>query len=268
MVRLRYRRTYIDRIVPVADVLEIEHRPAGDGTIAVVRMHRPDARNAMDTAMLRALVDALHDAAQDDEVRGLLLTGGSDVFSAGADVREDLADDGIRRNELFTTFYEALSTHDKPTAAAVEGYAVGGGAEAAAACDIRVAGASAMFRFPGAIYGIPVGAARTVGLVGLGTAKDWVLSSRDVPADEAHRVGFVQRLVEDGATADAALEWLSTVASRDRAAVQRLKNVLNVFAGVPDRVAWENDALRSHVESGAPPPRPGAFGMPEGAQEA
>ncbi len=252
----------------MADVLQIERRAVDDGVIAVLRMHRPGARNAMDTALLMALVDALHEASEDDQVRGLLLTGGSEVFSAGADVREELDDDGVRRNELFTTFYESLSTHDKPTAAAVEGYAVGGGAEAAAACDVRVAGASATFRFPGAIYGIPVGAARTVGLVGLGTAKDWVLSSRDVPAEEAHAVGFVQRLVEDGAAQDAALDWLTTVASRDRAAVERLKNVLNVFAGVPDRVAWENDALRSHVESGAPPPRPGAFGMPEAAQEA
>lgn len=252
----------------MADVLRIERRAVQDGVIAVLRMHRPEARNAMDTALLMALVDALHDASEDDQVRGLLLTGGSEVFSAGADVREALDDGGVRRNELFTTFYESLSTHDKPTAAAVEGYAVGGGAEAAAACDVRVAGASAAFRFPGAIYGIPVGAARTVGLVGLGTAKDWVLSSRDVPAEEAHAVGFVQRLVEDGVAEDAALEWLTTVASRDRAAVERLKNVLNVFAGVPDRVAWENDALRSHAESGAPPPRPGAFGMPEAAQEA
>lgn len=252
----------------MADVLQIERRPVGDGALAVLRMHRPDARNAMDTTLLAALVDALSDAAGDDEVRGVLLTGGDGVFSAGADVREALDDDGARRNELFTLFYESLSTHEKPTAAAVEGYAVGGGAEAAAACDIRVAGRSATFRFPGAIYGIPVGAARTVGLVGLGTAKDWVLSSRDVTADEAHRVGFVQRLVDDGAAEETALEWLATVASRDRAAVHRLKHVLNVFAGVPDRVAWENDALRAHVESGAPPPRPGAFGMPEAAQEA
>lgn len=252
----------------MSDVLQTAHHPVGDGAIAVLRMHRPDARNAMDTAMLRSLVDALHEASEDADVHGVLLTGGAEVFSAGADVREDLDDGGARRNELFTAFYESLSTHDKPTVAAVEGYAVGGGAEAAAACDIRVAARSATFRFPGAIYGIPVGAARTVGLVGLGTAKDWVLSSRDVPADEGHRVGFVQRLVDDGATEEAGLAWLATVASRDRAAVQRLKNVLNVFAGVPDRVAWENDALRSHAESGAPPPRPGAFGMPEAAQEA
>lgn len=252
----------------MADILQIERRPVEDGAIAVLRMHRPDARNAMNTALLTALVDALHGAAEDDDIRGVLLSGGAEVFSAGADVREDLPDDGARRNELFTIAYESLSTYVKPTAAAVEGYAVGGGAEAAAACDIRVAGTSATFRFPGAIYGIPVGAARTVGLVGLGTAKDWVLSSRDVPADEAHAVGFVQRLVGDGATEEVALEWLSMVATRDQRAVRRLKNVLNVFSGVPDRVAWENDALRSHVESGGPPPRPGAFGMPEAAQEA
>lgn len=253
----------------VEQPLLVNSHDLGDGGILrILRMHRPSARNAMDTAMLAALVDALDDASRDDAVRGVLLTGGHDVFSAGADVREPLPDGGLRRNELFTTFYESLSGHPKPSAAAVEGPAVGGGAEAAAACDVRMAGRSARFRFPGALYGIPVGAARTIGLVGLGTAKDWVLSSRDVPAEEAASTGLVQRLVDDGTAETVALEWLSTVASRHAATVLRLKHVLNAFAGVPDRVAWENDALRAHAESGAGPPRPGAFGMPPAARDA
>jgi hypothetical protein len=78
----------------------------------------------------------------------------------------------------------------------------------------------------------------------------------------------VQRLVDDGEAEAAALGWLGTVATRDRAAVARLKNVLNVFAGLPDRVAWENDALRAHAEAGGGPPRPGAFGMPGEARRA
>lgn len=251
----------------------VEHRDVDGGRVAVLRMTRPQARNAMDTAMLSILVDALSDAADDPTVLGVLLAGSGGQFSAGADVREELPDNGERRNELFTAFYERLSTHLKPTAAAVEGYAVGGGAEAAAACDVRVASVSATFRFPGARYGIPVGTARTVGLVGLGTAKDWVLSSRDVSSDEAHRVGFVQRRVTDGQAEGEALGWLTEVASNDAPTVRRLKAALNAFTGLPDRVAWENDALRAHVEGGGGPPRlgdapsGGAFGMPSGAQE-
>lgn len=237
--------------------------------IRVLRMARPEARNAMDTGMLTQLVDALADAREDDTVRGMLITGSDGVFSAGADVREELTDGGARRTELFNAFYESLSLFPKPTAAAVEGPAVGGGAEAAAACDLRAAGRGARFRFPGASYGIPVGAARTVGLVGLGTAKDWVLSCRDISAEEAAVAGFVQRLVDDGGAEDAALEWLVLVGTRDQATVQRLKHVLNIFAGLPDRVAWENDALRTHQESGGAPPRPqGSFGISGAAQEA
>jgi enoyl-CoA hydratase/carnithine racemase len=224
-----------------------------DGAVVVVRMHRPEARNAMDTGMLAALVDVLADAADEDGVRGLLLTGTGGVFSAGADVREAMDDEGRRRMELFTTFYELLTTFPRPTVAAVEGPAVGGGAEAAAACDVRIAGRSARFRFPGAIYGIPVGAARTVGLVGLGTAKDWVLSSRDVHADEAAAVGFVQRLVADGTAEDAAMAWLTTAASRDPATIALLKRTFNDFSGLRDRVAYENDGLRAQAETGRLP---------------
>ena len=238
----------------MAEPLYVHDHPVDGGAIRILRMHRPEARNAMDTAMLTALVEALDAADGDGDLRGLLLTGSDGTFSAGADIREEMADGGRRRMELFTVFYEQLSNFPLPTAAAVEGPAVGGGAEAAAACDLRVAGAGARFRFPGAIYGIPVGAARTVGLVGLGTAKDWVLSSRDVAAVEAADAGFVQRLVDDGGAQAEALGWLELVASRHADTVRLLKRILNDFGGVRDRVAWENDALRAQQETGTLPP--------------
>lgn len=218
--------------------------------VRVLSLHRPEARNALDTGLLAALVDALDDSVQDERLAGVLLTGGPTVFSAGADVHEHATDAGTRRMELFTLLYESLSLCRLPTAAALEGPAVGGGAELAGACDLRVAGRSGWLRFPGTAYGLPVGAARTIGQVGLSTAKDWVLSGRDVPAEEAHRLGFVQRLVDDGTAAEEALAWLSQVAARDRDTVLLLKRVLNDFAGVRDRVAWENDALRTRVETG------------------
>lgn len=233
--------------------LHVEVRPAPDGGVTwILRMHRPSARNAMDTAMLMALVEALADADGDRECRGLLLAGSSGVFSAGADLKE--ADAGARRMELFTVFYGALTTMRVATAAAVEGPAVGGGAEAAAACDLRVAASSAVFRFPGAIHGIPVGTARTISQVGLSTAKDWVLSSREVAAAEAYERGFVQQLVADGEAEAAAIEWLELVASRQPDTVQLLKRLFNDQSGLSDRVAWENDALRAHAEAGPIPP--------------
>lgn len=238
----------------MSDPLQIERRAVDDGVIVVLTMDRPEARNAMDTPMLIALLDALDDAARDEDVAGLLLTGAGDAFSAGADVREDLADNGRRRMELFTEFYEQLTLFRMPTAAAIAGPAVGGGAEAAIACDLRVAEPSALFRFPGAIYGIPVGTSRTISQVGLGVAKDWVFSGRDVTASEAHDRGLVQRLVADGDAETTALEWLTMTASRDRTTVQLLKRLFNDGSGLRDRVMFENDALRAQTEAGTLPP--------------
>ncbi len=247
--------------MPDVPVLVDDHDSDG-GRVRIVRMSRPATRNAMNTAMLEDLIAALVDAARDPQVGGVLLTGASRTFSAGADMNEQLDDEGHRRLELFTVFYETLSNYPKPTAAAVEGAAIGGGAEAAAACDLRAAGRSAVFRFPGASYGVPVGAARTIGLVGLGVAKDWVLSCRDVGTDEALRAGFLQRVVPDGESETTALHWLGTVCSRDTATVLRLKHTMNSFAGLPDRVAWENDTLLAGRDAGGPP-RTGAFGIPK-----
>lgn len=231
-----------------------ERLPLDEGSLLRVTLQRPEARNAMDTALLTALADVLDGAAAEPDLRGLLLTGAGGHFSAGADVREETGDGGRRRMELFTLVDELLTAFPAPTVAAVEGYAVGGGAEAAAACDVRIAARGASFRFPGAAYGIPVGVARTVGTVGLGTAKDWVLSSREVPAEEAHRAGFVQQLVDDGTSDGAARGWLAQVATRDVATVRLLKRLFNdASGGLRDRVAFENDALRSQAETGRLP---------------
>ena len=239
-----------------ATVLDVSDRPAtDDGVVRVLTIDRPDARNAMDTAVLTRLVDALADAAADEAVRGLLVTGAGGHFSAGADLKEAAPDgDGFaRRQELFTLAYEQLTTFRAPTAAAVEGWAVGGGAELAAACDVLVVARSARLRFPGAVHGIPVGVARTVGRVGLGTARDWVLSSRVVEAQEAFDTGFAQRLVDDGEAVDAALEWLGTVATRDAATVEVLKRHFLDLSGLRDRSARENDALRAQAATGRLP---------------
>ncbi len=228
---------------------------ADEALIATVTLRRPAARNAMDTVLLAALVDVLDDLARDGRLRGVLVVGEGAHFSAGADVREPLDTEGARRRmELFTLVYEQLTDLPLPTVAAVEGYAVGGGAEVAAACDVRIAASSATFRFPGARYGIPVGVARTTGLVGLGTAKDWVLSSRDVPASEAHDRGFVQQVVPDGQAAGASRAWLAQAAQRDPGTVRLLKRLFNASSGgLSDRVRFENDTLRAQAETGRLP---------------
>jgi enoyl-CoA hydratase/carnithine racemase len=220
------------------------------GRARVLTMNRPQARNAMDTALLSALLDALSAAVHDDRVRVVVLAGAGGSFSAGADLREELDHAGqLRRIELFCEVYEAVAGCVKPTIAAVAGHCVGGGVEVAAACDLRVADSSAQFRFPGAALGIPVGAAKLVGLVGLGAAKDLVFTSRTFDAGEAERIGFVQRRVAEGDALDAALETAEQIAANHPQALAYLKRQFGRFSGLPDHVAAENDGLRAITEA-------------------
>lgn len=222
-------------------------RPGG---VRVLTLSRPHARNAMDTALSAALLDALTAAVQTDGVRALVLTGAGGTFSAGADLREELDHDGrVRRTELFAAVYEAVGTCPLPVVAAVAGPCVGGGVEVAAACDLRVADPTATFRFPGAALGFPVGVAKLVGLVGLGTAKDLVLTGRTVDVDEAYRVGLVQRLAPVGGALDVATEVATTIAGHHADTVAYLRRQFDRFSGLGDRIAAENDALRAHAEA-------------------
>jgi enoyl-CoA hydratase/carnithine racemase len=219
-----------------------------DGPVRILTLDRPEARNAMDTALLAALLDAVGDGVADPATRVLVLTGAGETFSAGADLREPLDHDGaVRRMDLFCQVYEAIGTSPKPTVAAISGACIGGGAEVAAAADVRVCHPSARFRFPGAAIGFPVGAAKLVGLVGLGAAKDLVLTARTFDAEEALRLGFVQAVAED-VLAAASLR-AALIADNDRDAVAWLKRQFATFSGLGDRIAAENDALHAHAEA-------------------
>jgi enoyl-CoA hydratase/carnithine racemase len=219
------------------------------GPVRVLTLRRPAARNAMSTALLAALLDALARAVADGAVRAIVLTGEGGHFSAGADLREPLDHDArVRRMELFGAVYQAIGTCPTPTIAAVSGACVGGGAEAAAACDLRVADRTARFRFPGAALGFPVGAAKLVGLVGLGSAKDLVLTARTVDAPEAQRLGLVQRLV-DADPLSAAVAVGADIAANAAAAVAHLKRQFERFSGLGDRIAAEADDAYALAEA-------------------
>jgi enoyl-CoA hydratase/carnithine racemase len=219
----------------------------------LVRLNRPEVRNALDVPLLGALVDALDELGRRDEVRGMVLTGAAGTFSAGADLAERAGADRRRWTELFTTAQELLVDLPMASVAAIEGPAIGGGAELAGGCDVRIAARGARLRFPGAVHGVPVGVARTVGQVGLSVAKEWVLSGRDIGVEEAEHRGFVQRLVDDGEAVDAALAWLAGVAERDAPTIALLGQLFDQQSGLRDRVAFENDLLRVQAESGGLP---------------
>jgi enoyl-CoA hydratase len=205
-----------------------------DAGVALLRLDRPEARNAMNTQMLEELVGHVAGAREDESVRVLVISSTDHMgLSAGADVREELDAEGrLRRMELFARLYDDLTAFPKPTIAACHGSCVGGGAEVAVACDLRVAGSNLRLRFPGGALDVPVGPARLVTLCGLSVAKYLLLTAKDVGADQALRWGLVHRVAPAAATEQAALELAVAVAENPPAAVATLKRLLHEWDGV------------------------------------
>src|ERR671931_760584 len=170
---------------------------------ALVTLDRPDALNALNRAQLTELRDRLAELAADDEVRVVVLTGAGDrAFAAGADIKEmepmsvgEARDWGALGHECG----RLLETMPKPTIAAINGFALGGGCELALACDLRYAASAARLGQPEINLGIIPGWGGTQRLArtcGLGVAKDLILTGRAVDADEALRIGLVNGISE------------------------------------------------------------------------
>ena len=221
--------------------------------IALLRLERPRARNAINTQMLVELLEHLAVARGDEAVRVLVISSPDHLaLSAGADIKEQLDSEAhVARMQLFSDLYDAVVAFPKPTIAVCHGDVVGGGAEIAVACDMRVGGSNLRMRFPGAALGIPVGPARLVTLCGLAAAKYLLLSSRTVGADEALRLGLVNRVAPAAGTELAALELAAEVAAHPPEAVARLKAMLHEWDDVVGRSASEGRGQVEHVRSAA-----------------
>jgi enoyl-CoA hydratase/carnithine racemase len=226
--------------------------------VALLRLERGEARNAINTQMLNELLAHLAAAREDDAVRVLAISSADHMgLSAGADVREELDRDGqVERMQLFADVYDEFVAFPKPTVAACHGDVVGGGAEIAIACDMRVGGSNLRMRFPGAALGVPVGPARLVTLCGLAAAKYLLLSSRTVGADEALRLGLVNRVAPAAATEDSALELAAAVAAHPPEAVARLKRMLHEWDDVVGRSKVEGAGQVEWARSGPGLPQP------------
>jgi enoyl-CoA hydratase len=218
-----------------------------EGGVALLRLARPKARNAMNSQMLAEILEHLAVARADEAVRVLVVSSSDHLgLSAGADVREQLDEQGkVDRMQRFADVYDAIVAFPKPTVAACHGDVVGGGAEVAIACDMRVGGSNLRMRFPGAALGVPVGPARLVTLCGLAAAKYLLFSSRTIGADEALRIGLVSRVAPAAATEEAALELAAAVAAHPPEAVAQLKRMLHEWDDVEGRSAHEG---RGQVE--------------------
>jgi enoyl-CoA hydratase len=208
------------------------------GPVATLTIDRPEARNAIDAETIAEIREALVRIRGDDSTRVLIVTGAGDkVFVSGADVRTLLARTArdvleAGNNRLFREIEELPI----PTIAAVNGFALGGGMELALACDLRIASTNAKMGLPETGLGILPGAGGTQRLpriVGLGIAKEMVLTGRILDADEALRVGLVNRVVAPDALVSAAQEWAFKIAERAPVAVRLAKMSLNASSSAP-----------------------------------
>ncbi|MFH8223351.1 enoyl-CoA hydratase/isomerase family protein [Streptomyces sp. NPDC018057] len=186
--------------------------------VATVVVHHPAKRNAMTAAMWRALPPLLDRLAADPGVRVLVLTGADQTFCAGADI-STLRRSPEEAQALAGAAEEALAAFPKPTLAAVRGHCVGGGAQLAAACDLRFAEEGALFGVTPAKLGIvyPASATRRlVSLVGPATTKYLLFSGELIDAQRALRTGLVDEVLPEGGLGKRVAEFTGVLAARSQ----------------------------------------------------
>jgi enoyl-CoA hydratase/carnithine racemase len=223
----------------------------------VIRLNRPDKRNALDTATLTELIAALDRLAADDALRALVLsTTSTRALCAGADVTEALdAAGGVARMAAFTRLYAHLDAFPVPTIAVCVGNCVGAGAEIAAGSDLRVGGDNLRLAWAGARLGVPVGPARLAPLIGVSRAKDLVLTGRVVGMDEAAAIGFLNRTAAAADAEAVALELATAIVAQSAPGVRVLKQMFRDLDDSARRVEHENALLLEFQRTGAGLPR-------------
>lgn len=220
--------------------------------IGHITLNRPEVRNAIDKETIDELHAVLDRFAGEDRISALVLSGAGDqAFAAGADIaqlRERRLADALKA--INSTLFKKVEEFPFPTIAAIRGFALGGGCELAMACDLRVAGRGAKFGQPEVGLGIVAGAGaieRLPRLVGLGKARELLYTGAILDAAEALRIGLVNRVVDDAAVIDSAMELARAIQKNDRLAVRLTKLSLNSSARANDQVGIAIDAIAQAV---------------------
>jgi enoyl-CoA hydratase/carnithine racemase len=241
----------------VGQTLVLERDDAG---IALLRLDRPAARNAMDSAMLAELLEAVAGLAADPDLRALVVSTTSvKALCAGADVREPLdAAGGAARMEAFAALYAGIEAFPVPTVAVCVGNCVGAGAELATGCDLRVGGDNLHLAWPGGRLGVPVGPARLVPLVGLSRAKELILTGRVLDQAGADALGLLARTAPAAEAEAVALELAASIAAFEPAGLRRMKDLFRDVEDSAGRVARENAGLVAWQRTGP--------GLPQGTR--
>jgi enoyl-CoA hydratase len=210
------------------------------GRVRLITLNRPEARNAVNSALGQALVAAIEELDSDDGLTAGVLTGAGKGFSAGMDLKA-FATEGPPKG--FNQFLTAGS--QKPLIAAVEGFALAGGLEIALSCDLIVAAKGVKMGIPevnkglfaagGALFRLPE-------RVPYGVAMEMALTSDPITSEQAHELGLVTRLADPGKAAEVALELAERIAKNAPLAVAASKQILRKTRGVTEEEAWKIQA--------------------------
>ena len=203
--------------------------------IAVLTLNRPEVRNALDYVTWDEIRAGMRELRFNDDAHVIILTGaGGKAFASGADIKALNARTVSEQmnSEVNDILYE-ITMHKKPVIAAVDGYALGGGCELAMACDIRIATKKSKFGQPEVNLGIIPGGGgtqRLQRLVGIGKAKELIFTGDIISAEEAERIGLIEKVVEDGTVLDAAIEMAKKIKAKGPVAITLAKQAINVGA--------------------------------------
>lgn len=208
--------------------------------VALIRLNRPDALNALNARLMSELAAALTAAEANDRVRCIVITGSDKAFAAGADIREMAVQSfvDVFGNDFLVSDVEAVLRVRKPVIAAVAGYALGGGCELAMMCDFIIAADTAKFGQPEVNLGVIPGMGGTQRLarfVGKAKAMDMNLTGRFMDAAEAERCGLVSRVVPAKSLMEEAMKAAQKVAEKSQIAVMAAKEAVNRAFEVPLR---------------------------------
>ncbi len=216
----------------------------------IIRLNRPDKRNAVNDALAAAVIAALDEAEANDDVRSIVLTGSGNSFCAGQDMAE--ATGRVERSVGGAGGSGGLSARlgrvEKPVIGAINGFCMGGGTVTALQCDIRLCSDQASFRFPGAAYGLVVAASLLPAAVGQARAKDLIFTGRTIDAAEAYSMGLVNRVVPAAELEPLAIEYVRMMAVNSPFALKYAKQVINRASLHPEAFELEgkvNRELRS-----------------------
>ena len=211
-----------------------------DGHVAEIVLDRPEALNALSTAMARRLADVCAEVAADASARAVVLSAaGEKAFCVGADLKERNAmtdEEIMAQRPVFRAAFGGVLNLPQPVVAAVHGYALGGGCEFALSADLIVADETAVFGLPEVAVGlVPGGGGTQLALrrLGPGKAADLVFTGRRLDAAEARDIGLADRVVPAGAARDEALAIAAAIARISPVAVRAAKRALRLGNGVP-----------------------------------